>query len=395
MGGFAEVKEDGTCYVVIKSEELGERLKDGKINISEKEIADRGRGDAVSKGIVLVQTAWVILQCIARQVQHLPITELEIVTIAYAGLNLVTYSLWWHKPQNVGCPVLLCDHETMKHLCETKKQESSSGSGAGNGGASTKPLWSVVTEKAKEAKKAKKAKKPWWPRNPCTCKTCPATMDIVDIKNIACALLFLVSVVPITRGFILFGRLMGNIDDRLTPRMERVIGCILGARYCCQFGRNWGNRHKRDSPLPEELDPRERAPTFYAGERVLDTGYWIDKRVIRAGVFGFFVAVGFGGIHCLAWSFETPSHLERLLWRSASLTITCAPVLLAIHPLWLWGPKDYNVLDVILLLIYVGAGFSYLLGRLLLLVLPFLCLRSLPAEAYQNVQWTRFVPGIF
>ena len=102
MGGFAEVREDGTCYVVIKSEELGERLKDGKINIREKEITDRGRGDAVSKGIVLVQIAWVTLQCIARQVQHLPITELEIITIAYAGLNLVTYSLWWHKPQHPG-----------------------------------------------------------------------------------------------------------------------------------------------------------------------------------------------------------------------------------------------------------------------------------------------------
>lgn len=391
MGGFTEVKEDGTCYVVIKSEELGERLKDGKINISEKEIADKGRGDAVSKGIVVFQTTWVILQCIARQVQHLPITELEIVTIAYAGLNFVTYSLWWYKPQNVGCPVLLCDHETMKHLCETKKQESGSGSGAGNGGASTKPLWSVVTEKAKEAKKAKK---PWWPRNPCQCETCPATMDIVDIKNIACALLSLVLVVPLTRGFILFGRLMGNIDDELTPRMEKIIKGIFGARYYCQFGRIWGHLHKRDSPLPK--DPSgERAPTFYAGERVLDTGHWIDKRVVPAAVFGFFIAIGFGGIHCLAWSFEFPSHLERLLWRSASLTITCAPVLLAIHPLWLWGPKVYNVFDVILFLIYVGAGFSYLLSRLLLLVLPFLCLRSLPAEAYQNVQWTRFVPGIF
>ena len=207
-------------------------------------------------------------------------------------------------------------------------------------------------------------------------------------------ILSLVLVVPLTRGFILFGRLMGNIDDELTPRMKKVIEGILGARYYCQFGRIWGHLHKRDSPLPK--DPSgERAPTFYAGERVLDTGHWIDKRVVPAAVFGFFIAIGFGGIHCLAWSFEFPSHLERLLWRSASLTITCAPVLLAIHPLWLWGPKVYNVFDVILFLIYVGAGFSYLLGRLLLLVLPFLCLRSLPAEAYQNVQWTRFVPGIF
>jgi len=34
----------------------------------------------------------------------LPITKIEVVTLAYATLNFATYALWWHKPLNVQCP---------------------------------------------------------------------------------------------------------------------------------------------------------------------------------------------------------------------------------------------------------------------------------------------------
>ncbi|TDL15015.1 hypothetical protein BD410DRAFT_809277 [Rickenella mellea] len=44
-----------------------------------------------------------VLQCIARGAEHLAITELELVTLAFAVLNMVTYALWWNKPQNVQC----------------------------------------------------------------------------------------------------------------------------------------------------------------------------------------------------------------------------------------------------------------------------------------------------
>ena len=81
MGGFMVVKEDGSFYVVTaKSGELANLLATGKINISEEEISDKGRSDAVSKGLVLLQTTWFILQCIARHIKHLPIIELEVVT---------------------------------------------------------------------------------------------------------------------------------------------------------------------------------------------------------------------------------------------------------------------------------------------------------------------------
>jgi len=69
--------------------------------ISKAEIEDKSKGDAVSKGLVILQTGWFVTQCIARGAQGLPITELDLVTIAFAALNFAIYLLWWEKPQNV------------------------------------------------------------------------------------------------------------------------------------------------------------------------------------------------------------------------------------------------------------------------------------------------------
>ena len=79
------------------------------ISITEKEIMDKSKGDALSKGLVILQTTWFAIQCIMRHVQHLPITELEFVTLAFVTLNLITYVCWWHKPFNMqsAVPVVL------------------------------------------------------------------------------------------------------------------------------------------------------------------------------------------------------------------------------------------------------------------------------------------------
>ena len=104
MGGFA-IFEGDEVHHVVTAEELDDLLKNDEIRITEKEIRHKGRGDALSNGLVLIQTTWFILQCIAPKVARLLITELELVTLAFAALNFVTYALWWYKPLNVECPV--------------------------------------------------------------------------------------------------------------------------------------------------------------------------------------------------------------------------------------------------------------------------------------------------
>ena len=72
---------------------------------TEEEIKDKGKSDWLAKSLVLLQTSWFVMQCIARAIERLPVTHLEIVTLAYAAMNFVIYAFWWNKPLNVNRPV--------------------------------------------------------------------------------------------------------------------------------------------------------------------------------------------------------------------------------------------------------------------------------------------------
>ena len=73
--------------------------------LAEADIQDRSKGDILFKLITIIQTSWFIVQCIARGQQQLALTELELVTLALASLNVVTFAIWWHKPLGVEEPV--------------------------------------------------------------------------------------------------------------------------------------------------------------------------------------------------------------------------------------------------------------------------------------------------
>src|SRR5260221_2135405 len=119
MGGIStvdpSVEDDGqveprnpvlTFERYTKTEERKRERLDRKLRkISEKDIKDRSKGDILSKLIAILQTTWFILQCIARGQQKLTLTELELVTLALASLNAITYVFWWHKPLGVEVPI--------------------------------------------------------------------------------------------------------------------------------------------------------------------------------------------------------------------------------------------------------------------------------------------------
>jgi len=107
MGGFT-LHEGGKPVWILEARELKELSEAGKIEwltITEEEIADRSKGDYLSKTIVLFQTTWFITQCIGRGVYGLAVTELEVVTLAFATLTGVIYYFWWDKPLDVHCSI--------------------------------------------------------------------------------------------------------------------------------------------------------------------------------------------------------------------------------------------------------------------------------------------------
>ena len=70
-----------------------------------EEIQDRSKSDWLAKTIALLQTLWFVTQCIARGVENLPTTELEIVTLAYTAINIGMFIAWWDKPRNIDRPI--------------------------------------------------------------------------------------------------------------------------------------------------------------------------------------------------------------------------------------------------------------------------------------------------
>ena len=86
--------------------------------ITATEIKDRSKADFMAKTIAFLQTTWFILQCIARAIQHLDLTELELVTLALAVLGGIIAFFWWDKPLGVqvAVPVYLRGVEPVKTL---------------------------------------------------------------------------------------------------------------------------------------------------------------------------------------------------------------------------------------------------------------------------------------
>ena len=75
--------------------------------IGKGEIFDRSKGDGLGKLILIVHTLWFVTQYLGRWIDHLPRTQLEVMTLAYAALTIAVYCLWWHKPLNVHFPITI------------------------------------------------------------------------------------------------------------------------------------------------------------------------------------------------------------------------------------------------------------------------------------------------
>jgi len=104
MGGFA-YGINGTAIRTMKllgivKPEVIDHIRTFSIN----DISDKSKADGIAKLLACVQAGWVLLQCLAREIQGLPITPLESNTVAHVLNAVVMYSLWWQKPVDVARP---------------------------------------------------------------------------------------------------------------------------------------------------------------------------------------------------------------------------------------------------------------------------------------------------
>lgn len=106
MGGFMLYCDDKP-RAPLTPDELKRFVGEGYVdmpNIDEADIESRSKSDALSKLAAILQLVWFVLQLIARYIQNLPTTLLEIDTMAIVTLACIAYFWWFHKPKDVRRP---------------------------------------------------------------------------------------------------------------------------------------------------------------------------------------------------------------------------------------------------------------------------------------------------
>jgi hypothetical protein len=84
MGGF--VSRNGHHTIVKQQLEQHPEYISAIQSVRVEDIRDKSKGDALSKGVALIQGLWFMAQCLARVHQHIPVTELEVATLAFSSL---------------------------------------------------------------------------------------------------------------------------------------------------------------------------------------------------------------------------------------------------------------------------------------------------------------------
>lgn len=80
---------------------------------SAEDLNDRSKGDALVKGLAVLHITWLVIQILARGVEGMAITQLEIMILGFSACALVTYFLLWHKPQDVKIPTYIDIPQTL------------------------------------------------------------------------------------------------------------------------------------------------------------------------------------------------------------------------------------------------------------------------------------------
>ncbi|KAK7023651.1 hypothetical protein VNI00_016613 [Paramarasmius palmivorus] len=389
-------------------------LKEGYIIITKNEIQDRSRADIITKVIAVLQTIWFLLQVGARWAQGLAITELEIITVAFAVLNFCTYLAWWSKPLRVQYPIRiqrepesyqspnheakgLWEHlliynrhywaplarmseEVVKLLAENF-QSIKLHSGHLSSSISTFVSYAITYLRTGIMKFA-------------TYLSMFMKVVFVAVKVLlAIVFMALCIVLGIVGGLVLSVPMLIvaspiiavslAVSAILLPLLIVAIPFAIVQRLPIMVQKIMQIGQMAECILLD--DDNEKLIT------TISSGFRGDSSTLYLLVYA--LGVVFGAIHCIPWVFQFPTTTELLLWRISSIAITATPLVFGLFhslPLSQHSPGWRSVVHVV----FIGISIAYVIFRITLIVLALMALRNLPASAYQSVQWSYFMAHI-
>lgn len=126
--------------------------------------------------------------------------------------------------------------------------------------------------------------------------------------------------------------------------------------------------------------------------RIFDRQHWLFPSLVLCLEL-------FGIIHLASWNVRLPSNVEQWLWRGSALYCTHAFTiwflvvsLAAFFEFYSWN--EITTVMNIKLWVEAISILTYPIVRLYMIVQVFLSLRTLPRSAYEEVQWSSFIPHV-
>ena len=104
--GFAKDTESDDVWQPLRQPEEVFNIPQ-KPPISNKELKSRSTTDWIANTLALFQISWFGAQLLVRRIQHLHVTAMEILTLAFIVCSIFTFGFCWPQPQNVAYPVVL------------------------------------------------------------------------------------------------------------------------------------------------------------------------------------------------------------------------------------------------------------------------------------------------
>jgi hypothetical protein len=314
---------------------LEKGVLDTKPPISEIEILDKSKKDTFATISAVVQLIWLVTQLITRKVLNLPSSQLEILALAFAVCTIFTWILYYPKPQNIQFASNIfylerdCTHCKQGDIEKERREKS----------GHERDRCEMCRSKQRSKEKSE-----YYDRESCT-------------KGVE------------SQG-----------DDFLSARyslLERPLKDDVSPSFF------------KNALLPESKDPRE-LEAIIRNDKVNNNSWFHEFNegkevhfVLDAEAVGFQIgAIILGVCHCLAWNFQFPTSIERLLWRIASLSIT--GIMPIYYFLWylLCSWSNHLQYDHFRIPLAWLSFTSYVVARLYLLVAPFRELFFLPPEAF-------------
>ncbi|KAI5820310.1 hypothetical protein BZA77DRAFT_372432, partial [Pyronema omphalodes] len=392
--------------------------------LDDKAIADRSKADWLAKLLVCAQALWMVFNVIGRKASGLPSTLIELNVIVHVVVMVVVYGLWWNKPLAVQNPVILNPtpelndgHTKMLSVLISSKRTDSQVS---------KLCYKIVTLHEDDF--------------PLTMISWTSEEDYLDDNTKTRRSMFKYKHPLLFWFYRRFSCNWGNYRNSPISVMTAEEHHQRYSDISFPEGLGW-NYHvatektsKSDKGKGKETIGTAVTHTLINGENCskglrLQPGEVLllvkknthdhKKAVVTPPVFisgATILSLIYAGCHATAWNSHFPSFTERYLWRIACIFIAAGgPILLVLIAVYhvvdsfvsfledhVFHCRIYEIIPdlprvSVLIAFWVlprGCILLYTSSRIFIIVEAFISMRSLPAGAYDSVDWIEIIPHV-